>query len=301
MEAHRNPSVTAAELVRNFAHWREVGAREPVLVTHHGRETHILMGLERYTSLAGAMVPTDGADRTRDLANRIHQGFILCRADLVIDYVNPVALAMTRRWDRQIEGKMLLDALPEFSGMVMEAHIRHSLSTGEESAADIPSPFREDAWLHCETFGFADGIAILLRDITADMQRHRLADAKLALLKAMRVHEGVGYLRVSTRGFIEATDDRFCKLIGLPEDKLVGVHLPDLVELPSRPQMRETLDQVLRGAGDRKVQTSFLTNAGEIRQIAAGLARLHGTYGTEGAMMVITDITADITATQARH
>lgn len=288
IETRGGRSVAAAELVRNFAHWREVGAREPVLVTHHGRETHIFMGLERYESLAGSTAPVPGADRTRELANRIHQGFILCRPDLVIDHVNPVALAMTKRWDRQIEGKMLLDALPEFGGTVMEAHIRHSLSTGEESAADIPSPFRDDAWLHCETFAFAGGIAMLLRDITADMQRHRLADAKLALLKAMRMHAGVGYLRLSTRGFIEATDACFCALIGLPEDKLAGVHLPDLIELPSRPQMREALDQVLRGEGDRKVQTRLLTNAGRVRPVAVGLARLHGTYGTEGAVLVIT-------------
>lgn len=109
-------SVAAAELVRNFAHWREVGAREPVMITHHGRETHIFMGLDRFRTLAIEDEPRPAPDRMRELAGRIHQGLILCRDDLSIDYVNGVALAMTKRWDRHLEGRSLWDALPEFAG-----------------------------------------------------------------------------------------------------------------------------------------------------------------------------------------
>jgi PHD/YefM family antitoxin component YafN of YafNO toxin-antitoxin module len=51
MEDRRRLSVPAAELVRNFSHWRDVGSREPVMVTHHGRETHIFMGLDRFRTM----------------------------------------------------------------------------------------------------------------------------------------------------------------------------------------------------------------------------------------------------------
>lgn len=284
-----NPSVAAAELVRNFAHWREVGAREPVMITHHGRQTHVFMALDRFETLAGREEnrPTI-RDRTRELGDRIHQGLILCSADLRIDYVNMVALAMTKRWDRQLEGRLLWEALPEFAGTLTEAHIRHSLASGEVSAADTPSPFRRDSWLHFETFPFAGGVALLLRDITADMQSHRLADVKSAILKAMSVHGGTGYVRVSTRGFIEVADETFCRMIGLPEERLSSACLPDLIDLPARPALREQLEQVLRGEGDRRISTRFLTNGGAILEVEAGLAQLRGTYGTEGAVMVVT-------------
>ena len=288
LDDRRGQSVAAAELVRNFAHWREVGAREPVMITHHGRETHIFMGVESFRSLGVSDGPAAAPDRMRELANHIHQGLILCRSDLSIDYVNSVALAMTKRWDRHLEGRSLWEALPEFAGALTEAHIRHSLASGEASAADIPSPFRSDTWLHFETFPFGDGIALLLRDITADMRRHRLADVKSAILKAMSVHGGVGYVRVSTRGFIEIADDSFCTMIGLPEERLSSVCLPDVVEVSARPHFREQLERVLRGEGDRRVATRLLTNGGAVMPVEAAIAQLHGTYGTEGAVIVMT-------------
>lgn len=286
-------SVAAAELVRNFAHWREVGAREPVMITHHGRETHIFMGLDRFRTLAVEDEPGPAPDRMRELAGRIHQGLILCRDDLSIDYINGVALAMTKRWDRHLEGRPLWEALPELAGTLTQAHVRHSLTSGESSAADIPSPFRSDAWLHFETFPFAQGVALLLRDITADMQRHRLADVKSAILKAMSVHGGVGYVRLSMRGYIDIADDSFCAMVGLSEERLTNIAMADLIEISNRPAFREQMEQVLRGSGDRRISSRLLTNQGRILPIEAALAQLHGIYGSEGAVVVITPCRAD--------
>jgi PAS domain S-box-containing protein len=294
-EIQASRSVAAAELVRNFAHWREVGAQEPVLVTHHGRETHIFVGLERFQHLAGPMGRSGGReprDRVRELAGRIHQGMILCRSDLTIDHANAMALGIAKRWDRHLEDRPLFEALPELAGALTEAHIRHSLASGEASAADIPSPFRADHWLHFETFPFGSGIAILLRDITADVQRHRLADVKSAILKAMGEHGGVGYLRISTRGFIEIVDDSFCRMVGLPPERLTGANLSDLIALPARAALRETLEAVLRGEGDRRIESRLLSNQGAIVEARIGMALLRGTYGAEGAVLVVTP-TAD--------
>lgn len=281
------PSVAAAELVRNFAHWREVGAREPVLITHHGRRTHVFMAIDRFETLARSASPPAVQDRFRELAGRIHQGLILCDHDLRIAFINPVALAMAKRWDRQMEGQILWEALPEFADTLTEAHIRHSLISGETSAADLPSPFRCGSWLHFETFPFADGVALLLRDITADMQSHRLADVKSGILKAMNVLGNVGYVRLSVRGSIETADATFCAMVGLPPERLASASLPDLIDLPLRPALREALERVLHGDGDRLVETRFLTNAGAVVAAEAGLAQLRGAYGTEGAIMVV--------------
>ncbi|MET0249515.1 MAG: PAS domain-containing protein [Sphingobium sp.] len=286
-EMRGSRSVAAAELVRNFAHWREVGTQEPVLVTHHGRETHVFLGVERFNHMA--LSDAAGAvDRTRELASRMHQGIILCHADLVISFANNVALSMTRSWDRQLEGSLLWDVLPELAEALTAAHIRHSLATGESGAADIPSPFRADSWIHFETFPFAGGVGLLLRDVTADVQRHRPADATTMLVKAMSLLPGIGHVRLSTRGFIEMADSNFCDLIGLPEERLKSVSLSDIVELPARPHLREQLEAVLRGDGDRRIATRLLTNDGTVLTVEAGLVQLLGTYGTEGAVMVVT-------------
>lgn len=288
MGSHHGRIVPAAELVRNFAHWREVGAREAVKVTHHGRETHIFMGIDHFEQIARDAVPFAQPDKVTELANRIHQGLILCRADLGITCINSVALAMTKRMGHHLEGLSLWDALPEFAGALTEAHIRHSLASGEASAADIPSPFRSEAWLHFETFPFADGVALLLRDISADVQRLRMADVQSTILQAMNVHGGIGYLRLSSRGFIEVANDRFCEAIGLPDARLINICLPDLMERSSRPKFRAELEAVLRGDGDRRVDMRLLTNDGTVQPMDASLARLHGPYGTEGAVVLAT-------------
>ena len=286
----RRRSVPAAELVRNFAHWREVGSREPVMVTHHGRETHIFMGVDRFRTLAVSDGVSARTDRLSELAARINQGLILCAADLSIDYLNGVAMAMTKRWDRDLHGQYLWDLFPELADTLTEAHVRHSLSSGEASAADIPSPFREESWLHVQTFPFGQGVAMLMQDITAETQRHRLADVKAAILKAMGLHGGVCYLRVSMRGFIEVADDNFCQIIGLPPERLTRVSVTDLVELPARPRFRELLESVLRGERDQRAQARLLTNEGRVVTMDAAIVQLHGLYGAEGAILLLTPI-----------
>lgn len=280
-------SVTAADLVRNFAHWREVGVQEPLLVTHHGRGTHILMGLDRYRTMAVSGAEA-GPDLLAQLSARIHQGLILCRPDAAISHANHAALAMTRRWDRRLEGLSLWEALPELEDSPARSHIHHSMKSGEDSAADIPSPFRDDCWLHFQTFAHADGVALLMRDITDDVKRNRLADAKVAMLDAMLAHGGVGYVHVSNRGFITYADDIFCTMIGLPLDRLKQIGLSDLADLPARPRLREELEHVLRGDGRRRIVTSLLANTGSVITAEVGIAPLQGTYGSEGAVLVVT-------------
>ncbi|MEJ7926489.1 PAS domain-containing protein [Sphingobium sp. AN641] len=282
--------VAAAELVRNFAYWREVGQREPVTVTHHGRGTHMFISVDHYRALAKAALTAqaDTPTRMRELAALLHQGVILCGPDLGILMINPAALAITKRWDRHLEGLTLWRALPEFAGTLTEAHIRHSLASGEVSAADIPSPFRKESWLHFESYPFADGVALLFRDITLDMQQHRLADAKAAMTRAVALHDGIGSIRLSPRGFIESVDEAFCTMMALPEARLCDVAVADLIDVQARPPFRTALEQVLSGAGDCLLATRLLTNRSATIAVDAALVRLEGTYGTEGAVMIVT-------------
>jgi prevent-host-death family protein len=44
-------TITAAELQNHFGKWRERAQREPVSITHHGRETLVVMSAEEYHRL----------------------------------------------------------------------------------------------------------------------------------------------------------------------------------------------------------------------------------------------------------
>lgn len=45
------PTVTAAELQKQFGLYREIARNEPVTVTHHGRESLVVMAIEEYRRL----------------------------------------------------------------------------------------------------------------------------------------------------------------------------------------------------------------------------------------------------------
>ena len=286
----RHRHVAAADLVRNFAHWREIGSREPVFITHHGRETHVFMGtglLEAIEAPPGAEV-VGSPNRLFELADHVHQALLLCDGEFTVRYANPAILTLADQAQRPIDDMALWDALPQLAGTLVENHLRHTLMTGESGSADIPSPFRPECWLNIQTQAIDGGVALLARDITTQVRQNRLADVKGAIMKAMAVHGGVGYVRLSARGFIEAADQVFCSMVNLPEARLTHIALADLVELSGRPNFRTELEDVLQGRGDRKLSARLLANNGQLVPLSIAIAALQGTYGTEGAVLLFT-------------
>ncbi len=279
--------VAAADLVRNFSHWRQVGAREPIYITHHGRETHVFLAKELLDNVTEE-APGPVVDRSMELANHISQGLIFCDKELAIRFANESAIGLANRESIPQPGTPLLHAFPKIAGTLMQNMLRHSLNTGESDTADIPSPFRADCWLNVQSFPFDSGVALLFRDITVNVRQHRLADVRDAMMQAMSLHGGIGCIRVSARGYIETVNEAFCNLVGLSEQRLAKVAISDLVETPARPHFRSELEMVLSGEKDVHTRTSVLTNDGTTRSIDISITRLRGLYGSEGAMILTT-------------
>ena len=51
--AHEPQRVSAADFIRGFANWRLQSARKPVVVTHHGKDAHVLISLDDYRRHGG--------------------------------------------------------------------------------------------------------------------------------------------------------------------------------------------------------------------------------------------------------
>ncbi|AKM10701.1 PAS domain-containing protein [Croceicoccus naphthovorans] len=282
-------TATAAEVVRSFSHWRDVANTNPVYITNHGRETHVLLdiGSFRELSMPGAGGSAGGEDLI-GLAEWINEAILICDGDLRIDYANRVAGAVCRKPVGELTGKMLVEALPSVAGSLMEVHARRTVIGGEPSAADLPSPFHDGAWLRFQSFPLGKSNVLMFRDITEDVQRHRLADVKAAILDAMSVHGEVGYVRVSIRGTIERIDDPFSKMVELDESRLIGIGLADLVVREERPAFRDALESVLQGGPSQKLRVGFLSNSGEVAYARLSIVQLHGAYGAEGAVVLLT-------------
>jgi PAS domain S-box-containing protein len=288
-------SVSAAELVRNFAECREVAAQRSLPVTHHGRTTHVLMGIEAFNELKQATeadressVPD--ASLVYNLADWLDAGLILCDERRTMQFVNRMALGITRAPPHGLVGRPLLEGLPQLAGSLIETHLRRTETAGEFGSADTPSPFSEGCWLRFQSFPLGPWNALLFHDITEEVQRHWLADVKQALFDAMHLHGGVCFAQLSVRGTIDSVNGPCSQLVGLSPDRLRGVAFADMVTTPERVAFRDALEAVLRGDGDRQLETQLLTNGGAIVTIQLSLTQLRGTYGVEGAIALATAI-----------
>jgi PAS domain-containing protein len=281
--------VSAADLVRNFALWRETALREPVQVTSHGRETHVLLSSAKYTSLADLEKSAGTAsdlDRIRGLAEWLDDAVVLCDSDGVVLFANRVATAICRCTAGELTGKPLLAALPATQGSLFETQSRRTLLVGEPTSADIPSPFREGAWLRFQGFALGTINVLMFRDITDEVTRHRLADMKAAIMEAVEVLGDTIYVRLSVRGTIDHVSLGFCEMLGISEQRLLHVPLADFIPVQHRVTIRETLEDVLRGDGHRQLSCAFLTNRGELTAMRLAIVQLKGAYGCEGAIVL---------------
>lgn len=288
-------SVSAAELVRNFAECREVAAQQSLPVTHHGRTTHILMGIDAFNALKkAANAEREGhfpdSIMVYALADALDAGLILCDERRTIQFVNRVAQGMTRAQPHGLVGRPLLEALPRLAGSLIEPHLRRTEAAGEFGGADTPSPFSESRWLRFQCFPLGPWNALLFHDITDDVEQHRLGDVKQALFDAMRLHGGVCYAQLSVRGTLDDVNGPFAQLVGLSDERLRGVALADMVTTSARVAFREALEAVLRGDGDRQLETQLLANSGATVPVRLSLTQLRGIYDVEGAVALATAI-----------
>lgn len=288
----QHPTVSSADFARKFGQLRQMQDDQAIVVTHHGRATHVLTTVRHYTALqqsggtaAGDTVLTASLN---ELANCLSIGVLLIDYDLSIIAANRVAHVQLDWHDGDLSGRKVFDALPVLRGSLIETYVKRSVASKEPYSAEIPSLFRKDMWIRAEIHPFASYVTVLFHDITDDMRAHRLADARKSLREAIAVHDGIGYVCVNTRGHIEQAEPTFCDILHLPEDRLRHVALADLVPVSQRVAFREALDRVLSGEGARTIDSAVLSNEGRAVPVRVTIAELRGAYGNEGAIVLVT-------------
>ena len=287
--------VTAAEFTRKFGHLTKLYRNTPIHVTNHGQETHVLLAADVYEQLAaGAAQATvaSGSDlpTLTDLGAWIRQGLIVLDRDMNVRYANPVAYMMAQVPEGSLIGRNFLEALPELRDSLLSSYLQRTISGGERQTADLPLPFRaEDVWYRADVIPNLNGATLLLTDISDDVRRYRLADAKVALVTALDQHGGIGYARVNVRARIERVDATLAKMLSMPEERLVGNYITDLVPVADRVAFKDSLEAVLSGQATASCRTRMITNHGAIIPVKVAVAELRGAYGGEGAVLVITD------------
>ena len=288
IDTPRSTGVPAANFVRSFSKWRDEALVKPVFVANHGRITHALIGIDQFDRFSEGQNAQAADVNPFGLAEWIDEAVIVCDRDLVVESMNRVASAACRMSNSQCVGRNLYDCLPQLRGTLFDVHLMRTVEANESTSADIPSPLREGGWLRLQSFPLHERNVLLFRDITEEVERHRLADVKAALIEGMAVHNAIGYVRVTVSGQIERVDEPFCDLLGVREDRLRGANLVELVSREKRVEFKSALQEAMSGEGPRRLVSSFISNGGETDEVVAAIVQLRGAYGAEGAVILLT-------------
>lgn len=283
--------VSSADLARRFGQLRHMHPDQAIVVTHHGRPTHVLTTVAHYSDLQRVQSGEDGEPAVphalHDFAECLGHGVVMVGYDLKVIVANRVAQTLFDCGEEALVGRRIFDAVPKLRRSLVETYVRRAVGSKEPCSAEIPSLFVVDGWVRVEIHPFSHYVTILFHDITDDMRRYRLADAPKAIQQAITLHDGISCVCVNTRGHIEHTEPTFHAMIKLPEERLRHVAIADLIPVAHRVAFREALDRVLSDGGTGILDSVMLANDGQAVPVRLTIAELRGSYGNEGAVLLI--------------
>ena len=189
--------------------------REPVVVTHHGKDAHVLISLDDYRRLGnGGASGLKLHDSLAGLVESIRDGVIMIDRDRGIAAVNPAASDMLELEAASLIGRDLADALPMLENHLLFAHVNRLLDYRERFTGEVPGLLRPRQWLRVELVPLPIGGALVLRDVSAAMDDLAAGDARRALTQAIDAHGDIGHALISVREANEEANEALTAMIG---------------------------------------------------------------------------------------
>jgi PAS domain S-box-containing protein len=289
MKTQENQRVSAADFIRGFANWRLQAAREPVVVTHHGKDAHVLISLDDYRRLDGGTVPADDLKSAlADLVESIRDGIIVIDRERHVVAANPAASDMIGEAAALLLGRALIEILPRIADNILFGHINRMLDLRERFSGDVPGLLRPHQWLHVDLVPLATGGAVVLRDISAAMEAMAASDTRKALADAIDAHGGIGHATLSVREMVEDASDALTAMAGVDPAAIRRVRFSALLATGERHAFTEALEEVFRTGKPVHLTSLVVTRDGVAIPVALSIAERRGVYASEGAVVVVT-------------
>ncbi|WP_293700442.1 MULTISPECIES: PAS domain-containing protein [unclassified Sphingopyxis] len=285
--------VSAADFIRGFANWRLQSARKPVVVTHHGKDAHVLISLDDYRRL-----DRDGPDavRTPDcpqsslagVVESIRDAVILIDRQWRIVTVNPAASDMLESACAALIGEPLMTAVPRIKGSLLAQHMIRLIDHRERFSGDLPDILRPRQWLRVDLVPVPVGGAIILRDVSDALADFAANDARQALARAIEAQGRIGHARISVRGAVEAANDTLLVMLGVDAAAIRRVRFSALLAVSDRPAFSEGLEALFRSGQPVCIASQMVTRDGDAIDVDLTIAEVRGPYASDGAVVLVT-------------
>ncbi|MCA0207602.1 MAG: PAS domain-containing protein [Proteobacteria bacterium] len=293
-KAHEPQRVSAADFIRGFANWRLQSARKPVVVTHHGKDAHVLISLDDYRRLDrdGAAGVASGANLLQaslaGLVEAIRDGVILIDRGWRIAAVNPAASDMLGAAAAALIGGDLATALPGLDGSLLAHRLNRLIDHRERFSGDMPGILRPRQWLRVDLVPVPAGGAIILRDVSETMEECAAGDARNALLAAVEADGAVGHARITVRETVETANEALTAMVGVDAAAIRRVRFSALLAIGQRQAFVEALESVFRTGVPARVASEMITRDGAILPVTLSIAEVRGAYASDGAVILAT-------------
>lgn len=286
--------VSAAEFIRGFANWRLQAARKPVVVTHHGKDAHVLISLDDYRRLDGeaagdvALASDMLQASLAGVADSIRDGVILIDRQQRIAALNPAASDMLERSAGGLIGEALTAALPAFNDSLIRHHVIRLIDYRERFSGDVPGLFRPRQWHHVDLVPLPVGGAIIFRDVSEAMEDFAAGDARQAIIDAVEIDGGIGHARLSVRETIDAANATLTDMIGVDAAAIRRVRFSALLAVGQRSAFAEALEAVFRSGEPARVASQMVTRDGSAIEVGLTIVEVRGRYSSDGAVVLVT-------------
>lgn len=287
--AHR-VAVSSADFIRNIGYWQGEALRQPIAITHHGRERLILAAPDHIQSSAASSTAQAELTLLRSMSalvlENMDEGFLRFDAQLQVQSANSVAEAFIGRARETLMGRTVFEALPGPLASVLAERLQRVTRTGKSEAFECGA--FEGRHVNVRVFPLPEGAGVLMQNVTEKHAMRREREDMAALECAVRAHAGVSTIRLDARGRIESADESFCAWTGFWRDDLIGHRFADLAAGAARRELAGMLERVLRDNGPERLELTLLSKRGEDIRVQGAAAPILTDFIARGVRAILT-------------
>lgn len=257
-------AVSSAEFIRNIGYWQSEALRQPISITHHGRERLVLAAPDAFHIEASAQESSAAGALRSDYAvvlENLDEGFLAFDAQLNVVACNAVAQAFTGRATDDLRGVSVFECMPQPLASILADRLQRVLRGRKTERFDAGA--FDGRQIEARVFPCSGGAAVLFHNVTEAFHLRRQIEQSEALRAAVQRHTLAAAVRLDGRARIEAADDAFCGWSGFQRDDVVSHRFVDLVSPPQRREVAELIERVLREGIARESSLTLIGKRGE--------------------------------------
>ncbi|HRP09906.1 MAG TPA: PAS domain-containing protein [Terricaulis sp.] len=284
-------AVSSADFIRNIGHWQNEAMRQPISITHHGRERLVLAAAEAFHAEA-APDATAAAELTALRAasaavlENMDEGYLAFDAHARIRGANAVAEAFIGAPRDTLIGRTVFEALPDPMAAMLADRLARVLRARRAEAFECSAFDGRHAAIR--VFPAPEGAAALLHNVTEQYVLRRERETGLALDHAVRAHEGLAVVQLDAHARIETVDAAFTAWSGFAAGELRGHQLADLIAAGARRELMAAFERALREAAPMRVALTLIGKRGDEISGPAAIAPMLSDFVARGAQLVWT-------------